>query len=150
MQITLFFLNFAQSIEYFSIQYRDNEARSAARNDGWRGKGTPLRYRFEDVLLSLNIYLVLSDDEIKLLAKTLSDFRNFFTHYSENRVEPSYQEMSAAGRVLHFALLALVYQIVGLGEDSVRKSIRYFSHGSLFRDIRVVLKQEDIRHDYLF
>ena len=47
-----------------------------------------------------------------------------------NYIIPSVQELSAAGRVLHFMLLALVYRAVSLDDSAIKKAISRFSYRS--------------------
>lgn len=137
------FLNFAQAIEIFSNHYRDEEAKQLAVREGWKGKQLPLKYRFKDIITYLNTFLCLNPSEISDLSKILSDERNFFTHYNEKYTIPSAQELFAAGRVLHFMLLALVYRTISLDDSAIKQAARFFSFGSLSNDIKVVLKQVD-------
>lgn len=145
------FLNFAQAIEIFSNHYRNTEAKRIATSEGWKGKQLPLKYRFKDIILFLNDFLNLSPEEICDLAQTLSDERNFFTHYNEKYAIPSAQELFAASRVLHFMLLALVYRVISLDDFAIKKAAKFFSYGSLSNDIKIVLKQvEGAEYDNMF
>ena len=112
----------------------------------------PLKYRFQDVIIFLNDLLNLSLEEISKLAKTLSDARKFFTHYNEKYTIPSVQELLAAGRVLHFLLLALVYKAIGLDDSAIKEAALRFSYdGSLSGGIEVLLKQVDgVQYDNMF
>ena len=142
------FLNFAQAIEIFSNHYRNKEAKTLAINNGWNIKTNqplPLRFRLEEIITFLYAFFCLSTEEISRLAQILSNARNFFTHYNEkngNYIIPSVQELSAAGRVLHFMLLALVYRAVSLDDSAIKKAISRFSYGTVLNDIQTVLQQK--------
>ncbi|MCB7512932.1 hypothetical protein LI073_02680 [bacterium 210917-SL.2.15] len=145
------FLNFAQAIEIFSSHYRNEEATKLSIVDKW--KSPRLKHRFKDIITFLNVFYNLAPDEIDNLAQTLSDARNFFTHYEKktNYEIPSVQELFAASRVLHFMLLALVYRTISIKDSSIEKAAKMFSYGSLSRDIQVVLKKIDIaQHNSMF
>ena len=142
------FLNFAQAIEIFSNHYRNKEAQKLAINNGWNIKTNrplPLKFRLDEIITFLNEFFCLSTEEISRLAQILSNARNFFTHYNEkngNYIIPSVQELSAAGRVLHFMLLALVYRAVSLDDSAIKKAISRFSYGTVLNDIQTVLQQK--------
>lgn len=145
------FLNFAQAIEIFSSHYRNEEATKLSIVDRW--KSPRLKHRFKEIITFLNVFFNLAPDEIDNLAQTLSDARNFFTHYEKktNYTIPSVQELFAASRVLHFMLLALVYRTISIKDSSIGKAAKMFSYGSLARDTQVVLKKIDIpQHNYMF
>ena len=109
------FLNLTQAIELYSVHYRDELAKGIAQADGYGKKQLPLKYRIEDVLAQINGTLEISEERRRLLARAISNDRNFFTHYNEQRYsEPSFEETSAANRVLRYVLLSIVYKVVGL------------------------------------
>lgn len=139
------FLTFAQAVEIFSSHYRNKEAKEITINRGEKLKkdGSPsLRFRFEEVITFLNEFLHLNPNEISQLAQILSNARNFFTHYDEKRVIPSVQELLAAGRVLHFILLALVYRTISLDDLAIKRAASRFSRGTLLNDVQIILQQE--------
>ena len=109
------FLNLTQAIELYSVHYRDELAKGIAQADGYGKKQLPLKYRIEDVLAQINGTLEISEERRRLLARAISNDRNFFTHYNEQRYsEPSFEETSAANRVLRYVLLSIVYKVVGI------------------------------------
>ena len=111
----------------------------------------PLKYRFKDAIIFLNDILELDPSEICDLSQTLSDERNFFTHYNEKYNIPAAQEIFAAGRVVHFVLLALVYRSISLNDSAIKKAAKLFSCGTLSNDIKIVLKQvETAQYDSMF
>lgn len=142
------FLNFAQAIEIFSNHYRNKEVQKVAIKNGWKmntNRPLPLKFRLEDIITFLNEFFHLNSEEISQLAQILSNARNFFTHYNEKDgkyVIPSFQELSAAGRVLHFMLLALVYRTVSLDNSAITKALSRFSCGTVLNDIQTVLQQK--------
>lgn len=142
------FLNFAQAVEIFSNHYRNKEAQKIAIKNGWKintNRPLPLKFRIEEIITFLNEFFRLSPEEISRLAQILSNARNFFTHYNEKDgkyVIPSFQELSAAGRVLHFMLLALVYRYISLDDSVIKKASSQFSYGTILDDIKIVLQQK--------
>ena len=116
------FLNLTQAIELYSVHYRDELAKGIAQADGYGKKQLPLKYRIEDVLAQINGTLEISEERRRLLARAISNDRNFFTHYNEQRYsEPSFEETSAANRVLRYVLLSIVYKVVGIRDDYIRE-----------------------------
>lgn len=116
------FLNLTQAIELYSVHYQDELAKGIAQADGYGKKQLPLKYRIEDVLAQINGTLEISEERRRLLARAISNDRNFFTHYNEQRYsEPSFEETSAANRVLRYVLLSIVYKVVGIRDDYIRE-----------------------------
>ena len=118
------FLNLAQAVEVYSCKYRENEAKRITDmqvKHKRRPQDPPyLRYRFEDVFTLLKDDIAILESIIAPLSKALADMRNFFTHYGENHVEPSYQEMLAACHILEFVLLAIIYHTIGISAQHIQ------------------------------
>ena len=147
------FLNLVQSLEIYSSHYRNAEAQTLAKANGSTGNTrVPLKFRLEDIFLHLKDYFALEDAQLKLLSEAIADARNFLTHYDNPKLkQPSVQEISSAGRILRFMLLALVYETVGLDGDSISEVVKYADHGIIPRDVRVVLHTEpDAVYDSYF
>lgn len=142
------FLNLSQAIEIYSNYYREKDAYSIAKADGCKKKSIPLKYRVEDMIQYLNPYLAVDSSDIKPLAVAISNARNFFTHYNKKRYnEPSFQEISAANRVLRYMLLAIIYKTIGLPDDCIKKSGETSLYSLRKRDIEVILrKRNDIEY----
>lgn len=116
------FLNYSQALEVYSYKLRDKEARKMAKDDGGKRKEIPLKYRLEDILLFVNQCLNVDTKRVSGLAKAIADMRNFYTHYNDGRYrKPTYDEMLAAGHVLEFVLLAVVYQELGISGEHIAK-----------------------------
>ena len=136
------FLNLTQAIELYSVHYRDELAKDIAQADGCRRKQIPLKYRIEDVLAQINGSLDISKERRRLLARAISNDRNFFTHYNEQRYsEPSFEEISAANRVLRYVLLSIVYKVVGIRDDYIRECKKRLNYSTFERDVSVILKE---------
>ena len=136
------FLNLTQAIELYSVHYRDELAKDIAQADGCRRKQIPLKYRIEDVLAQINGTLEISEERRRLLARAISNDRNFFTHYNEQRYsEPSFEEISAANRVLRYVLLSIVYKVVGIRDDYIRECKKRLNYSTFERDVSVILKE---------
>lgn len=121
------FLNLSQAVEVYSKRYRKENVVEIARmrERTRRDKEPPihLNHRFEDIFLLLNPYLEMEESKISIIAKSLADMRNFFTHYDETKyIEPSYQEMLAACHVLEFILLAIIYHDIGISSKDIKNS----------------------------
>lgn len=127
------FLNLSQSIEVYSKRYREKDAEKVAKiREKTRPSKTPpvhMNHRYEDILLLLNTSLEIDENKIPIIADTLADMRNFFTHYDDKKyMEPSIQEMLAACHVLEFVLLAIVYHDVGISSADIsaaRKRVQF-------------------------
>ena len=136
------FLNLTQAIELYSVHYRDELAKGIAQADGYGKKQLPLKYRIEDVLAQINGTLEISEERRRLLARAISNDRNFFTHYNEQRYsEPSFEETSAANRVLRYVLLSIVYKVVGIRDDYIRECKNRLNYSTFERDVSVILKE---------
>ena len=142
------FLNLTQAIELYSVHYRDELAKGIAQADGYGKKQLPLKYRIEDVLAQINGTLEISEERRRLLARAISNDRNFFTHYNEQRYsEPSFEETSAANRVLRYVLLSIVYKVVGIRDDYIRECKNRLNYSTFERDVSVILKErQDINY----
>lgn len=142
------FLNLTQAIELYSVHYRDEIAKGIAQADGCKKKQLPLKYRIEDVLTQINGILEISKERRSFLARAISNDRNFFTHYNEKRyTEPSFEEISAANRVLRYVLLSIVYKIVGIRDDYIKECKNRLDYSTFERDVSVILKErQDINY----
>ena len=142
------FLNLTQAIELYSVHYRDEHTKYIAQADGCRRKPIPLKYRIEDVLAQINGTLEISKERRRRLARAISNDRNFFTHYNEQRyTEPSFEEISAANRVLRYVLLSIVYKVVGIRDDYIKECKNRLNYSTFERDVSVILKErQDINY----
>ena len=142
------FLNLTQAIELYSVHYRDELAKGIAQADGCRKKQLPLKYRIEDVLVQINGTLEISKEKRRRLARAISNDRNFFTHYNEQRyTEPSFEEISAANRVLRYVLLSIVYKVIGIRDDYIKECKNRLNYSTFERDVSVILKErQDINY----
>ena len=110
-------------------------------------KQIPLKYRIEDVFTSINENFNISKERRKLLARAISDDRNFFTHYNEQRYsEPSFEEISAANRVLRYVLLSIVYKVVGIRDDYIKECKKRLNYSTFERDVSVILRERKDVH----
>lgn len=119
------FLNLAQAIEVYSCKYRETDVKEIVKKYGKPKSGKQplvcLKHRLEDVLSLLNPCLDIDTSKISVLAESLADMRNFYTHYNEKRlIEPSYQEMLAACHILEFVLLAMIYNRIGISDECIK------------------------------
>ena len=145
------FLNLVQAIDVYSVHYRDQEARAGSNKKKYLDEKNllPLSFRIHDILTWLNDYIDLTADEIYNLSKNISDYRNYFTHFNPKLyVEPSFQEMSAASRILQFVLLAIIYKKVGISDEQIKNAKKYYSYGSLSNDLSIVLKKTNSNDFY--
>lgn len=78
-----------------------------------------LKHRLEDLFLYLNKYLMFSEEKCIELADTISKARNYFTHYGKDRKEPSFECIECANTLLHFVLLLVIYDQLGISEDAI-------------------------------
>ena len=119
------FLNLSQAIEVYSNRYRKETVVEIARmRERTRKDKKPpihLNHRLEDIFLLLNPCLEIEESKISIIAKSLADMRNFFTHYDKTKhIEPSYQEMLAACHVLELVLLAIIYYEIGIPGEHIK------------------------------
>lgn len=136
------FLNLSQAIEVYSSYYREKNARVVAIRNRCKRDLIPLRYRMEDIMRYVNEYLEISSDRITNLAKKISDFRNFYTHYNREKYqEPSFQEISSANVLLRYILLVIVYKTVGIEQQYISECRRRSEYKHLKEDISIILKE---------
>ena len=107
-----------------------------------------MKYRIEDVLAQINGTLEISKERRRRLARAISNDRNFFAHYNEQRyTEPSFEEISAANRVLRYVLLSIVYKVVGIRDDYIKECKNRLNYSTFERDVSVILKErQDINY----
>lgn len=135
------FLNLSQSIEIYSSYYRQKNAKALALQNGCKFKNIPLRYRMEDIMLYLLEYLDIDSEKVTILAKIISDIRNFFTHYNKkNYQEPSFQELVSANILLRYILLVIVYKTTGVEQQYISECRHHSDYCHLADDISLLLK----------
>lgn len=113
------FLNLCQCLEVYSRCYRNEEAKNIQRSDPEPSKGTTLKHRLQELFLKTRSYLAISEDKCKELAKTISNARNYFTHYNKNKTEPSFDCIIYSCELLHFVLLILIYELLGISSCTI-------------------------------
>lgn len=90
-----------------------------------------LKHRLEDLFLYLNKYLLLSEEKCIELADTISKARNYFTHYSKDRKEPSFECITCANEFLHFILLLVVYDWLGISKEAIIECTKRTYYGNM-------------------
>ena len=115
------FLNLCQCLEVYSNHCRNSEAEQVRDKYSTDKRHKPtLKHRLEDLFLYVNQYLLLSEDKCAELSKTISNARNFYTHYNETKyVEPSFDCIAYSCEFLHFVLLLIVYKTVGITDEYI-------------------------------
>lgn len=119
------FLNFCQCLETYSCCYRTEEAKKVKANDPDKPRSITLKHRIEDLLLELSAYLRVSKEQCDELAKTISNARNYYTHYDKKRTKPSVECISASIELLHLVLLVMVYKLIGIPQDAITACKQY-------------------------
>lgn len=136
------FLNLAQSLELYSRYCREKNAWELAIQNGYSHRNLSLKFRVEDILLYLAEYLEIGHEKIPSLAKKVSDFRNYFTHYDRTRQsEPSFYEVSCANIILRYILLVIVYKTVGIEKQYILDCRHRSEYSDLKENISVILKE---------
>jgi hypothetical protein len=135
-------LNLAQAIELYSVRYRDEEAWAISGKNKRRERSKlELKFRIKDIIIWLKEIFEMEGPGAEYFAKTISDYRNFYTHYNTNNYsEPSFQQIYSAGRILQFILLAVVYKTIGITDEHISDIKKDFSYGSFSSDMEVVMK----------
>lgn len=113
------FLNLCQCLETYSCCYRNDEAKKVWKNDPNKTKYVTLKHRIEDLLVELSPYLDVKRDRCSILAETISNARNYYTHYDKKRSTPTFECISASSELLHFVLLLLVYSVLGIPQNVI-------------------------------
>ena len=110
------FLNLSQAVEVYSNVFRNIDAKKVAKNDpNNKKKNIKLRHRYQDILSTYNGALELIESNIGDYSRGFSNMRNYYTHYnSDSYVQPTYDELFSASRVLRFVLLTIIYTAVGI------------------------------------
>lgn len=136
------FLNLCQCLEVYSKRYRNADAQETRNKypaDKHKQKVVRLRDRLEDLFLFVNQFLCLPAYKINGLAQTISNARNFFTHYDPKLSEPTFDCMAAASIFLHFVLLLIVYHRLGIEDKYImgcKDRIPYKSMDKIIEEIK--------------
>lgn len=113
------FLNLCQCLEVYSVRYRNSYAKQIYKKyNPDKDKDPTLKHRLEDLFLSVNKYLNIKEDKCAELAQIISNARNFFTHYSR-RTEPSFECIAYSCELLHYVLLLIVYNALGIPDKNI-------------------------------
>ena len=83
------------------------------------GNASRLKHRLQDLLMKTRSYLAISEDKCAELANTISSARNYFTHYDKSKTEPSFDCIAYSCEFLHFLLLILVYELLGISSGAI-------------------------------
>lgn len=113
------FLNLCQCLEVYSRCYRNDDANNIRKSDPEHIKSITLKHRLQDLLMKTRSYLAISEDKCAELAKTISSARNYFTHYDKSKTEPSFDCITYSCEFLHFVLLILVYELLGISNGAI-------------------------------
>lgn len=113
------FLNLCQCLEVYSRCYRNDDANNIRKSDPEHIKSITLKHRLQDLLMKTRSYLAISEDKCAELAKTISSARNYFTHYDKSKTEPSFDCIAYSCEFLHFVLLILVYELLGISNGAI-------------------------------
>lgn len=136
------FLNLSQAIEVYSNAFRYDKTKKLAEDDG-QGKSKkqiPLKYIYQDILSEYNGALELTESNIVDYAQGFSNMRNYHTHYNSDKyVEPTYDELFSASRILRFVLLTIVYTAVGIPLDCILECKRIGTFSEFDEDAMIVL-----------
>jgi len=119
------FLNTCQCLETYSCCYRNEEAKKVRVSDPNKTKGVTLKHRIEDLLIEASPYLGITRDQCSTLADTISNARNYYTHYDKKRTKPTFECISASNELLHFILLLVVYSLLGIPENAINECKKY-------------------------
>ena len=115
------FLNICQCLETYSCCYRNEEAKKVRANDPNKTKSITLKHRIEDLLIEASPYLGITKDHCSTLADTISNARNYYTHYDKKRTKPTFACISASSELLHFVLLLVIYSLLGIPQNAIRE-----------------------------
>ena len=94
-------------------------------SDPNKTKGVTLKHRIEDLLIEASPYLGITRDQCSTLADTISNARNYYTHYDKKRTKPTFECISASNELLHFILLLVVYSLLGIPENAINECKKY-------------------------
>lgn len=132
------FLNLSQAIEVYSCRYREPHAQEVKSR--YDEKKVRLFHRITDILEMINTSINLNNDDIKSMAEALSDMRNFFTHYNEERyIEPTYKELSAACSILNLVLLDIIYFSLDLSDEYIKDCTKNIYFSNMDMNYKIVL-----------
>lgn len=136
------FLNFAQAIELFENIYRADVLKKTTYGD------REFKSCILDALTQLQLSLALDDEQIEIIADSVKNARNYFTHYNSKHAEPSYHEVFSMSRVLNLVLIGLVYKKLGLPDHVIENAKLSRDYSSFDRDVAVILKKPIDNVDY--
>lgn len=115
------FLNLCQCLEIYSRCYRNEEAKKVKERESNKKQKVTLRHRIEDLLIETSPYLGITIEQCSALAETISNARNYYTHYDKKRTRPTFACISASSELLHFVLLLVVYLLLEVPQDAILK-----------------------------
>lgn len=118
------FLNLCQCLEVYSKRFRNKEAKAVKMSRNPEERGISLKHRIEDILTFCSPYLHFSSDKCQMLAKSISDARNYYTHYGKNDIVPSLDRICCSDILLHLVLLIIVYATLGIPSEKISFAIK--------------------------
>lgn len=118
------FLNLMQALEIFTRKYMREKVQTLANKreqckNG--GNANPhLNHRIEAIFSEIDCTSIMEESEVPIIAKALSDMRNYYTHYDDEKfVQPSDVEVISAIHILEYVLLAVVYSYLGIRDEKI-------------------------------
>lgn len=138
------FLNLSQAIEVYSNAFRKEQAEEIAKkdpNNKSKRKVAKLTHKYQDILSEYNSALEFIESDILYYAQGFSNMRNYYTHYNSAKyVEPTYDELFSAIRVLEFILLTIVYAAVEIPLDCILDCKKSVVFSRFDNDAEAILK----------
>lgn len=137
------FLNLTQALEIYSSYYRKSEVKLIAKemnNTNGKVKIT-LRNRIEDILLYTSTILSIDSSQCGILAKYVSDVRNYYTHYKKKNYKPTINAILAANNLLRYILLIIVFKHVGIPDKFIAECKQLLQYSRLKHDVAFLLSE---------
>ena len=134
------FLNLCQCIEIFSRCFRNKEANTIRKKDINNPSKIYLKHRLKDILLDTKDILGITEEQCDILAKKISDARNYYTHYDKKKISPSFQCISSANIALHFIILSEIYKLLGINQNAITNCSKWREYSALKKQVENILQ----------
>lgn len=116
------FLNQCQALELYSSR---TPMRNTAAKNLYKAtvknphKKTPLSFRLYDMILQFELQFPADEEHWLVFAKRMANVRNYYTHFSNEKREPTQLEVSAFTKLTRLMLIEVVYTELGIPSNIV-------------------------------
>ena len=124
------FLNYTQILEYISKNYDKDGAYNTWLKNSKKGQNISLSNRIESILNHVSYIWNFDNKKIHQLAIKIANGRNYYNHHTNISNKLSNDDLFRLPYFLEDAMLAFIYQYIGVEKtiiaDSLARNIHYF------------------------